>query len=104
MRSDRKAYSDPNMSSRPIFRIIMDILPGYIPVRYIRDNAWSPRHDAWYGSWGEQPLSRGLSDVRGAGCSGGVGGSWLCVTSCIARFSRTILLPRSTRSLPLLVW
>ena len=69
--------------------------------------AWymlSPRHDAWYGSWGEQPLSRCLSDVRGAGCSGGVGGSWLCETSCIARFSRTILLPRSTRSLLLLVW
>ena len=69
--------------------------------------AWcmlSPRHDEWYGSWGEQPLSRCLFDVRGAGCSGGVGGSWLCVTSCIARFSRTILLPRFTRSLPLLVW
>jgi len=40
IRSDRKAYSGPNMTSRPIFRIIKDTMPGYIPLRYIRDNPW----------------------------------------------------------------
>ena len=40
MRSYRKAYSNLNMSSRPILRIIVGIMPGYIPLRYICDNPW----------------------------------------------------------------
>jgi len=52
------------MSSRPIFRIVMDIMPGYIPLRYIRDNSWNLHGDGLCAAIGAVPVAKGLSTVN----------------------------------------